>query len=254
MVIDGIITDLEKRFPSASSAEWDKTGWQYKSNRKETDIVLVSLDITEKVVVQAANIGANLIISHHPILFNAPIYFDSHIYPASAIIKAIQSDISIYSFHTNIDSATGGMNDYLAGMFNMTNIHIPKGDSKEMAFARTGTIKKISGTEMVENCRSLFNIASVNIIGLLPRTINKLLVVSGSGSSVIKGIDPASFDIAITGDIRYHDRIFFRENGYSILDVGHFIEKILFTKIIQNSLEEIYEGKLVFVKSDELAI
>ncbi len=255
MVIDKIISDLEKKFPPALSAEWDKAGWQYKGSKKTTGVVVISLDITTKVVAQAIDVGANLIISHHPILFNTPVYLDSDTYPTSAIIKAIKSDISIYSFHTDIDSVAGGMNDYLAGMFGMKDTHIPQGNNnREMVFARVGTISRISGTEMIKKCRSLLDIDSVRIIGILPSAIDKLLVVSGSGNSVIKEIDPASFDIAITGDITYHDRLFFRENRYAILDVGHFIEKILFTKILQNSLEEIYEGKLVSIKSDELAI
>ncbi len=254
MVIDEIINNLEEKFPPALSAKWDKSGWQYKGSKKATDVVVISLDITTKVIAQAIDVGANLIISHHPILFNTPVCLDSNTYPTSAIIKAIKSDISVYSFHTNIDSAAGGMNDYLAGMFNMENMHIPEGDNREMVFARVGTISRISGVEMVKKCRSLLDIDSVRIIGILPRTIDKLLVVSGSGNSVIKEMDPTSFDVAITGDIKYHDRLFFRENRYAILDVGHFIEKILFTKILQNSLEEIYEGKLVSIKSDELAI
>jgi len=254
ILIDDLINYLEKRFPPELAAEWDSSGWQYRGTNKETVSIVISLDVTKKTVQAAEANGANLILSHHPILFEMPDYIDCQSYPSSTLCEAIRSDISIYSLHTNIDAASGGMNDRFAEMVGLNEAKIPeiKGDNnKEVSFSRLGTITPTSFDKIAQKCIELFNIDSFRVIGNKPEVIRRLLVVSGSGSPIIKKLSPDSFDLAITGDLKYHDSLFFRENGYCVMDIGHFIEKKLFTEIIQDSLEEIYGNRLVCIKTTE---
>ncbi|GEM_PF-703188 len=254
ILIDDLINYLEKRFPPELAAEWDSSGWQYRGTNKETASIVISLDVTKKTVQAAEANGANLILSHHPILFDMPDYLDCRVYPASALCESIRSDISIYSLHTNIDSASGGMNDYLASLFGMKEIKIPEisgNFDKELSFSRIGTIQPVNFDEIAQRCIELFNIDSFRVIGNKPEVIRRLLVVSGSGSSIIKKLSPDSFDLAITGDLKYHDALFFEENGYCVVDLGHFIEKKLFTEIVKDSLEEIYGNRLLYISATE---
>ncbi len=254
VLIDDLIISLEKKFPPNLSAEWDRSGWQYKGNNENTKSIIICLDVTKRSVETAKKNQANLILSHHPIMFNMPDFLDYRLYPASALTESIGSNINIYSLHTNIDAASGGMNDYLAVLFGMKKIEIPQVSGcsdKDLSFSRIGIIQPVGFDEIIQRCCKIFDIHSLKLVGSSSSIIKRLLVVSGSGSSIIRKLDPKSFDLAITGDLKYHDALFFRENGYCVLDIGHFIEQKLFTEIIQNYLEEIYGNRLLYIKSIE---
>lgn len=118
MVI-GLLTDLA---PQNYAYNWDNVGIQAGSLNQKTKNVLVTLDINRKVLKEAKEKECNLIISHHPVIFDELSSIHDQTETGRLIIDAIKNDITLYSAHTNLDVANGGLNDYLADLLGITNI------------------------------------------------------------------------------------------------------------------------------------
>ena len=118
-MIIGLLTDLA---PQNYAYEWDNVGIQVGSLNQETENVLVSLDINKKVLKEAKENNCNLIISHHPVIFDELNSIHDQTETGKLIIDAIKNDITLYSAHTNLDVADGGLNDYLADLLDITNL------------------------------------------------------------------------------------------------------------------------------------
>jgi len=153
MKIKEIIAVIEELAPVSYQESYDNTGMQIGNPDKEINSVLLTLDVTEKVVSEAIGKKAGLIISHHPVIFGQINKISGHTVAERIIIKAIKNDIAIYSCHTNLDSTWNGLNIKLAEKLGLTDVKILK--------PVTGTLKKIVTfvpTEYAEKLRiALFN-------------------------------------------------------------------------------------------------
>lgn len=112
---------MENWAPKKLAYDWDNVGLQVGSKSDKTKGILVSLDVNEQVVDEAIQIGANLIISHHPLIFKPIKNIDFNSVKGKLLRKIIKSDITIYASHTNLDIAKGGVNDLLAEKLQLNN-------------------------------------------------------------------------------------------------------------------------------------
>lgn len=122
-----IIAPIEAAAPCAWQESWDNAGWQIcPSDPKTAECTgaLLTLDVTEAVVSEAAREGYNLIVSHHPLLFKGLKQITASTPHERIVAEAIRNGIAIYSAHTNMDSAPGGVNFQLAGMLGLTDIEV----------------------------------------------------------------------------------------------------------------------------------
>ena len=119
-----IIECLEKWAPPILQEEYDNSGLIIGNKNNEINGVLVTLDCTEEILDEAINKKCNLIISHHPIIFNNIKRLNGSNYVEKCIIKAIKNEISIYSIHTNLDNVITGVNKKLAEKIKLKNIRI----------------------------------------------------------------------------------------------------------------------------------
>jgi dinuclear metal center YbgI/SA1388 family protein len=125
-----IIKGLENLFPRELSENWDNSGWQVVEPDIEVTGILVCLDPTMEVVNEAVELNCNLILSHHPLLFRQIKSVNTST-PEGAIVMALaQKQICLYSAHTNLDIAPGGINDYLAELLKLNNVEILKKTSE----------------------------------------------------------------------------------------------------------------------------
>lgn len=110
---------MEKWAPKSLAYEWDPVGMQVGSYHKTVETILVTLDVTEAVVDEAINNNVDLIIAHHPLLFNPIKQLDLDLPQGRIIQKLLQHDITVYASHTNLDIAQGGVNDLLGEALNI---------------------------------------------------------------------------------------------------------------------------------------
>lgn len=108
-----LFQQMEKWAPKSLAYDWDPVGLQVGSSNGETKKVMITLDVTEAVVKEAAEKDVNLIIAHHPLLFKSVQHIDMDTIKGKVIQQLIKHDITVYAAHTNLDVAKGGVNDLL---------------------------------------------------------------------------------------------------------------------------------------------
>ena len=114
-----IIKILEDYAPPELAESWDNSGWQVFFGNDNTTKVLICLSVTDEVINQAVELGCNLIVSHHPVIFK-PI----KVIKDSKLIKAVQRGIQIYSLHTNCDKTNNGTSDLIAQKLNLKKLKL----------------------------------------------------------------------------------------------------------------------------------
>ena len=124
ITVGDIIQVLETVAPLALQESYDNAGLLTGSRDMEAHAALVCIDITEEVIDDAISQGANLVISHHPLVFRPLKSFTGKDYIERTLIKAIKNDIAIYACHTNMDNAWNGVNFKMAEMLGLFNLSI----------------------------------------------------------------------------------------------------------------------------------
>lgn len=127
-----VVHFLENKFPLGSQADFDNCGLLVGDENMEISSVLVSLDCTEDIIEEAIELGANLIISHHPIIFKGLKKVTPRTYVERTVIKAIQNNIAIYAIHTNLDHHIKGVNYEIAKRLGIENPRILDSNSKKL--------------------------------------------------------------------------------------------------------------------------
>ena len=139
--ISEIYRHLNAVLPTSLSCDWDNDGLMVcTSPDKEVKKILLALDVTPAIAEYAVKIGAELIISHHPLIFSGIKRMDGHDGTSRKVISLIQNDIAVMSFHTRLDAADGGVNDILASLFSLSNVEKFGVDGDTAA--RIGTLPK----------------------------------------------------------------------------------------------------------------
>ncbi|MGV3488776.1 MAG: Nif3-like dinuclear metal center hexameric protein, partial [Tuberibacillus sp.] len=121
--IDGVslIKAFEAWAPPSLAEKWDKVGLQVGTLKKEIKKVMITLDVLENVVDEAAAEGVDLIFAHHPLIFHPLEKLLTDEGQSKIVAKCIQHNMTVYAAHTNLDVATGGMNDWLADSLQLQN-------------------------------------------------------------------------------------------------------------------------------------
>lgn len=240
-----IIKYLESKYPKELAYDWDNVGLQVGSLNKKAKKILVTLDVTKEVVVEAVNLKADLIISHHPLIFK-PIANVSIESPRGWMInRMIKHDIALYSMHTNFDLADGGMNDILSSLLNLKN---PQLLDTVDGIGRFGEIDEIKMTDFIQNVKTLFDLDHVRLIGSLDKTIKVVGISGGSGSNHVGQAKRQNCDVYLTGDATYHTALDCIQMGLNVIDVGHYAEKV-FKKAVAEDLKNQFPDVEIIISS-----
>ncbi len=232
--IKEIIEAIEQAAPIETQEEWDNSGWQINLGNKNTDKILVCLNVTEETVEQAVKNNCDLIISHHPLIFS-PLKCIKN----KAIIKAVQNNIQVYSAHTNFDKSSVGTTEKLAEILGFGNL---KEINEFVKYTIIETLKTENLLKLLKEKLNLKTIKAANNGGFTK--ISRIALCAGSGASFIQDLKPYNIDCYITSDIKYHEAL---ESKVLLLDVGHFESEVIaldnIRKIIENHGAEIVMSK-----------
>ena len=108
--------------PFDTQADFDNSGLLVGNPQAEVTGIHLALDVTDRVIDDALAAGANLIVTHHPLMFSARKRLTEADYEGHLLIRLIANGLSLIAAHTNLDQASGGMNDTLAGLLGLENI------------------------------------------------------------------------------------------------------------------------------------
>lgn len=187
---------------------------------------LVCLDVTQAVCDEAAGLGAELIISHHPVIFE-PL---KRISSADVVYQLIQEGISVLSAHTNLDRAKNGVNEVLINTLKLKNA-VPV-ESTDGLLYKCETSKMMSAEELAKSVKENLNVPYVRLYDAgFP--IETVAVCCGSGGSFFNVANEAQVDAMITGDVKHDVAINAFNNGVTLIDAGHYeTECMIVDKII----------------------
>lgn len=247
MTVKELTRHLEEVFPQSLAYDWDNVGLQVGKMDQEIDKILLTLDVTLEVINEAIMIGANMIISHHPMIFHPLKQVLTDNTGGQMLELLMKHDIVLYVMHTNYDISNEGMNKALANKLDMTNQEIIELTTEEEGLGRIGDIEETTLEEFIEKVKRVFDVKDVRVIGEVHQHIKKVAIVGGSGSSVINQVIELGADLLITGDIGYHSALDMKNAGLLGLDPGHHIE-VVFVDELANRLADEFDEPMV-VKS-----
>lgn len=225
MKIRDIVAPLEEFAPLAWQEEYDNAGLIVGTPDDETKSALLCVDATDEVLDEAERLGAGLVISHHPVIFHAMKRFNRQSHVEKVVERAIRKRIALYSCHTNLDSAPGGLSYRLAEMLGIGNpellVHLGWPDSPN-GFGVVGILPEpIDPVLFMRRICEKLNVKIVRHSDIVLDRVMKIAICSGSGASLIEAAKSAGADMYIAADFKYHD--FMAADGRIILaDIGHF--------------------------------
>lgn len=249
-----IIEVMETLAPTFLKEDFDNVGLMVGDREKEVKKVLVALDCTLKVVQEAKDNNVDLIITHHPLIFRRPNNITTDTLQGKKIIELIKNDISLYSSHTNLDSAKKGLNDSIPGLLGYDTSEIletNKSDS-EAGLGRLVTLEQATTLEdIINKVKATFNINNLRVVKGKDE-VNKIAIINGSGQDFIGRAISKGADCIITGDTTYHFASDYKEMGINIIDAGHFAsEQIVFFNVMKNIIDKFNDVEFILSKVEE---
>ena len=249
MQIRDIIGALEQFAPLSLQDGYDNAGLQIGLTvDAESSGVLLCLDVTEEVLLEAKEKGCNLVISHHPLIFNAPKHITGEDIVQRCIIQSIKDGINIYSSHTNLDNAPGGVNYKIAYELGLVDLKALR-PSQILEGAGSGIIGNLSETmdreDFVVMVKERFDVGSVRYNSWVGETVRRVAVCGGSGAFLIPDAISNNADVFITGEIGYH-RFFGYDEQIQLMEIGHFESEQYTIDLLEEIIVKSCPGVKVF--------
>lgn len=219
---------LDSIAPFELQESYDNAGLIVGDATAEVTGVMLCLDSTEAIIEEAIQKGCNLVIAHHPIVFNGLKQFVGENYVQRTIIKAIKNDIAIIAIHTNLDNVlTNGVNEMIASKLNMTNISIlaPKNQDVIEEVVGAGVVGKLSDKmktkEFFDFLKKQMQLSVIKHTHICFEKVQKIAICGGSGGFLLEHAKAAGAQVFVTSDYKYHE--FFDADGDIIIaDIGHY--------------------------------
>lgn len=249
-----IIEVMEVLAPTFLKEDFDNVGLMVGDNEKEVKKVLLALDCTLKVIQEAKDNNVDLIITHHPLIFRRPSSITTDTLQGKKIIELIKNDISLYSSHTNLDSAKKGLNDSIPGLLGYDTSEILEANKRdsEAGLGRLVTLEKaITLEDIINKVKNAFNINNLRVVKGKDE-VKKIAIINGSGQDFIGRAISKGADCIITGDTTYHFASDYKEMGINIIDAGHFAsEQIVFFNVMKNIINKFSDIEFILSKVEE---
>ncbi len=225
-----IMEELELVAPSSAKYPWDNVGLLVGDEAQRISRVFVCLDITSENAARAAELGADLIISHHPLIFEPLKGITENTVTGGIVRTLIQNNISAFCMHTSFDVADGGMNDLLAARLGLENVRkfttdecIGEDGEPIGGIGRVGVLPRpVALSEFLMHIKTALGSCALKFCGNTNETVQTVALCSGSGGSEMYAAYHSGADVFVTADLKHdHGRIA-REIGLNIVDAGHF--------------------------------
>lgn len=242
MKIKEVIANLEMWASPKFQEDYDNSQLIAGDREAQVSGVLVALDAIEAVVDEAINLGCNLIVAHHPIVFTGLKSITGASYIERTLIKAIKNDIAIYAIHTNLDNIQTGVNAKICEKLGLVDTRILKpkyGEAMPVGAGMTGYLSNpMDEMEFLTYVKDVMKTNCIRHTPLLGSPIEKVAVCGGSGSFLLADAIEAGAQVFITADYKYH-QFFDAENKILIADIGHYESEqytidLLFAHISKN--------------------
>ena len=241
MNLKDVIAVLEEQSPTSFACEWDNVGLLAGREDKEVNKIYIALDASDEAVEAAIEAGADLLLTHHPLIFKGLKRIVSDDFIGRRLIKLIQNDIAYYAMHTNFD--VKGMADLSAAMIGLEDAEVldvtAVAEGKQEGIGRVGKLMQpITVKDCARLVKAAFSLKEIKIFGESDWVLTRAAISPGSGKSEIENALARKADVLITGDIDHHEGIDAAARGLCIMDAGHYGLEHIFIRYMKEYLEK----------------
>ncbi len=227
------VKELYEKFnsliPKSLSCDWDNDGLMCSPDeRREAEKILCVLDVTEGAVDYAVENGFDLIISHHPLIFNKLSALNSENHIAKKVLKLLKNGISVFSFHTRADMFDDGVNTRLASLLGLSKLE------------RFGVGEELMGcvgflpnpVEIAEFCVLIKEkLHAPVVLSGGSRSVYKVALLGGDGKDFVDAAIECGADTYLSGRISYNIMAEADEMGINLIEAGHYYTEFHITEM-----------------------
>lgn len=219
---------LDGLAPFSLQMDFDNAGFLVGRGDRTVDKILVSLDITEEVVSEAVELGCQLIVSHHPVIFFPAKSVTDTTPDGRILLSLVEHNIAAICAHTNLDAVSGGVNDALAQRLGLTNIEQLKQDGVDSSGRPygIGRVGNTAGVPMYAPAFAAFVKETLGANGVrfvdARRPVRRVAVGGGACSDMMKDAIALGCDTFVTADVKYNGFLDAKALGLNLIDAGHY--------------------------------
>lgn len=244
--VKDILFELELLVPMKHVMEGDNCGLLIGDLQNPVTCCIMALDVTEDILKLAVKQGAELIITHHPVIYD-PLY---NIKQSTIVHRLIRSNINVICVHSSLDIVDNGVNGALAKQLNLTGVKLVKGTD---GMGRVGRLKRdLSGIDLARYAKAMLNSSSVQVVNP-DNMISTVAVLGGSGGSYIqKAFESA--DAYITGEVKHSDYVYaMNTTGKTLITVGHHHSEVQVLNQLKAQLKTVL-NEIVFIVDEKYPV
>lgn len=246
MLCRDIMKVIETTYPKHAALEWDNVGLLVGRVDKVVKKIYVALDATDEVIDEAIATNADMLITHHPLLFSPLRKITDEHFIGGRVVKLLQHDISYYAMHTNYDvHGMAQLSSVILGLEEAETLEVTETESQE----GIGKVGNFASSMLLRDCCGLikakFQLDSVKVFGNLNAHVKRVAICPGSGKGMTELALEKGADVLVTGDIAHHEGIDAVAQGLAIIDAGHYGLEHIFVAEIANFLKEKFLGMWV---------
>lgn len=235
-----IIECLEKAYPPFAALDFDNVGLLAGNSEKEVKRIYLALDATTEVIYHAGTWQADMLITHHPLIFSPLKRVTNEDFVGRRVMQLIQSDISYYAMHTNYDVL--GMAKLAQDVLELQNaqtldVTMETVDGQKEGIGKIGVLRDtMTLQECCDYVKAHLGLETVHVFGNPKHRIHCMAVSPGSGKSAIRPALQKGADVLVTGDIGHHEGLDAWEQGLAVIDAGHYGTEYLFMEDVKQYL------------------
>lgn len=239
-----ILEELFCQMPMELAEDYDNVGLLAGSRMSEVSTVLCALDLNSRVIDEAVEAGAQLIVTHHPILFRGRKNLCEDDPEGALLAKLVRAKLALIAMHTNFDSAREGVNDALACRLGIRNVQTLESGM------RIGDIGPMELAELAAHIENTLG-GVVRRYGEAGRRVRRVAVMGGSGGSYAHIALEAGADVFVTGETGYHNALDMYDRGLCVLEAGHAATELPAIGLLAEKLRGLGLGLDVYVSAVE---
>lgn len=228
-----VIEVIERMFPPETAEDWDVNGLAVGDPSAAVTKIVFAVDPTLAVVQEALDVGADLLVTHHPLMLRGVTTVAADTSKGAVVHRLIQGGCALYNAHTNADIAHGGVADALAQALGIVHTRplVPSADDATVGPGRIGRLEEPMTLAAFANrvAEALPTTAhGVRIAGDLSDLVTTVAVMGGSGDSYLDAVRASGADVYVTADLRHHpasdarDLASLSDGKPFLVDVAHF--------------------------------
>lgn len=241
--VKDILNTLNTLAPFDLAEPWDNVGLLVGNPDQQVTAILAGLDPTNCLIDEAISLGANTVITHHPVIFKPLPAIDTSTPEGRLLEKALTHRIAIIGCHTNFDSAETGVSAILAERLGLDNhsplIPTPEKSSAKSGLGRIGSyLHPLTPAEFLQRLLHALGQESVQVAGTLPKKITTVAVCGGSGSEFAIQAQSLGAEVYVSAEIKHSTAIWAIESNFCIIDGSHYATEKPAVSFLVEKLEE----------------